>query len=612
MKMADKKDQKQTKPEALTGSMDSAVSAAPAKDIDEAMQRMRRQDIEKAVEAQAKSLKLPYVDIAHTPINPELLELIDLETIEKAAIIPFFRVGKKVQVAVHDPKAAETKKVLEKLTANGWQPQISLASREGILQSKQLYQNAVFKPKKEESLTVEEKEIETFQKEIENIAQMKAKIENVSSEEALNIINVGATKTHASDVHFQPEEKSVIVRFRIDGVLQKVLELNSETYADMATQIKHKSGLKLNITDVPQDGRYSFKINNRKIDVRVSSIPVEFGESIVCRYLDAGKHMLDLEEMGFHGKALEKLVSATHARDGMILVTGPTGSGKTTTLYGLLKRFNTSGVKIITLENPIEYNLSNITQSQINERDGYTFAKGLKAVLRQDPDIVMIGEIRDLETAETAVQAALTGHVLLATLHTNSAVETVPRLLNMGLEPFMIAPALHTIIAQRLVRKVCVCAEHKPITEAEKSAINPNLEEANKIGATETVKMPSEIAHPKGCDTCSHTGYKGQTVIAEIITATDDFKEAILQGKSTRGLLEIARAQGMLMLKEDAMIKVAKGETTLEEVERVTGMSADELEDEPGKEDLEIVQTPAVQVGKEVPRPEKPIGRLPE
>lgn len=575
--MTDNKNQKQTKAEALTGSTGSTAGAPPVKDIDEAMERMRRQDIEKSVAARAKSLKLPYVDIAHTPINPELLDLLDLETVETALIMPFFRVGAKVQVALADPENAETKKVLEKLNENKYLPQIYLASKEGILQSKELYQHAVFKPKKEEALTIEEKEIETFQKEIENLGQMKSKIENVSSEEALNIINVGAIKTHASDTHFQPEEKNVIVRFRIDGVLQKVLELDNETYADMATQIKHKSGLKLNITDVPQDGRYSFKINNRKIDVRVSSIPVEFGESIVCRYLDAGKHMLDLEEMGFHGKALEKLMTATHARDGMILVTGPTGSGKTTTLYGLLKKFNTSEVKIITLENPIEYNLSNITQSQINEKDGYTFAKGLRAVLRQDPDIVMIGEIRDLETAETSVQAALTGHILLATLHTNSAVETVPRLLNMGLEPFMIAPALHTIIAQRLVRKVCACGVHQPITEAEKSAMNPYIEQVNKSKAHEPVKMPDTIVHPQGCDKCSHTGYQGQTVIAEIITATDDFKEAILENKSTRELLEIAREQGMLTLKEDAMIKVAQGETTLEEVARVTGMSVDEL-----------------------------------
>lgn len=592
--------------EAITGvASNSGTSGAPlAKDIDEAMQQMKRDDIEKSVQAKAKALKLPYIDIAHMPVNEELLYLVNLEEASNSLVLVFFRIGKKIRIAVFDPENAETKKTFERLKGEGYTLDINLASREGILQAIELYKKLDTRKKENNVLTIEEQAIEAYQKEIETIANMKEKIATVSSEEALNIFNVGAIKTRASDIHFQPEEAKVTVRFRIDGVLQNVIELDRKTYENISTQIKHKSGMKLNIVDRPQDGRYSFVVNQRKIDVRVSSIPSQFGESFVCRFLDSGKHFLDIKDLGFQGEALKKLEEAVKIRNGMILVTGPTGSGKTTTLYALLTRFNKPEIKIITLENPIEYNLHNITQSQISEKSEYTFGGGLRAILRQDPDIVMIGEIRDRETAEVSAQAALTGHVLLSTLHTNSAVETIPRLINIGLEPFMVAPALHTVLAQRLVRKICKeCGKLVDVMPSEKEEIEKHLKEINKLDIYGEVKVPEKIYHPGECDKCSHTGYSGQLAISEIFTVTDEFKEAILARKSVSELCKIARKQGMLTLREDAILKVAQGLTTLEEVERVTEREESDIEinvtEGVETKTLEIEQSPGAQVATE-------------
>ena len=383
-------------------------------------------------------------------------------------------------------------------------------------------------------------------------------------------------KTKASDVHYEPEDKDVQIRMRIDGVLHQVFKIRKKEYKHILNQVKYQAKMKINVSDVPQDGRYDFNYNERMVDVRVSVIPTEDSESVVCRFLDSGKKFSSFEDLGFEGEYLEKMKELQKLSHGMILVTGPTGSGKTTTLYSLLQGFNTPEKKIITLENPIEYHIDGIIQSQINEKGDYNFAKGLKAILRQDPDIVMIGEIRDLETAETAAQAALTGHVLLATLHTNSSVESIPRLMNMGLEPFVTAPSLDTLIAQRLARKVCdKCGKKRPITEQEKKEFEDTFEELKKHSPNKVPATPTEVAEAVGCDACSQTGYLGRTVIAEIVTIDDEMKELILQKSSVSKILETARKKGMLLMKEDGLIKVAKGHTTMQEIQRVINVSTD-------------------------------------
>ena len=368
--------------------------------------------------------------------------------------------------------------------------------------------------------------------------------------------------------------------------------------------------MRLNVTNVPQDGRYFFQVNDRKIDVRVSSIPTEYGESFVCRLLDSKKKNLSFEDLGFEGRNLDILHKALDIPNGMIMVTGPTGSGKTTTLYSMLTAFNEPDSKIITLEDPIEYHLSGITQSQINEKRGYSFGSGLRAILRQDPDIVMIGEIRDLDTAETAAQAALTGHILLSTLHTNSAIETVPRLLNIGLKPFMIAPALSIVTAQRLVRKVCTfCQEQKSVSESERKTLQEAIDQIHQAQPTLALTIPATLPHAPGCDKCSKTGYLGQLSIAEMFINNDELKEAILAEKSTTELFNIVRAGGMLTLGEDGVLKVLRGLTTLSEIERVADISLHRTR-EKMREEEDAKKWVLTQV--ELPKPEAPDAGQPE
>ncbi|MFA5793220.1 MAG: GspE/PulE family protein [Candidatus Gracilibacteria bacterium] len=549
---------------------------------------------EKVTRERAQKMGMNYIDIAEVHINPDYLHVLESRVAYEALIVPFFKVGKKIRLALAHPTNPKTQEVIKRLKNDGYAINVNLASESGIRFALESYKSIDGPSPIQTENIIDEAKIDSYQAEIENLGALKQKIETVTSEEALNFISVGALKTGASDIHYQPEEKTVTVRFRIDGVLQKVLELDPSTYSYLGNQLKFKSGMRLNVTNIPQDGRYYFKVNDRKIDVRVSSIPTEYGESFVCRLLDSKQKNLSFEELGFEGRTLTILKKALTLPNGMILVTGPTGSGKTTTLYTMLTALNQPENKIITLEDPIEYHLSGITQSQINEKRGYSFGSGLRAILRQDPDIVMIGEIRDLDTAETSAQAALTGHVLLSTLHTNSAIETVPRLANIGLKPFMIAPSLGVVMAQRLVRKVCpYCAIQKPLEESERKNLTIAVEQIKKIYPSMALDLPATVPQAKGCEKCNNTGYLGQVSIGEIFENTDELKDAILSEKSATELFNIVRAQGMLTMGEDGVLKVLHGVTTLSEVERVTFIASSLPEN--SVDQAPAVETPASQ-----------------
>lgn len=542
----------------------AATGANPLNDINRDLE-------EKSVAERAQKMGMSYIDVARIHINPDHLRLVKGEDAAQAMLVPFFKVGKKIRIAIAHPTNPGTQAIIRKLKDEGYLINVNLASETGIKQALQGYAQIETVSPIETRNIIDESKITSYQTEIENLTSLKEKIQSVTAEEALNFINVGALKTGASDIHYQPEENKVIVRFRIDGVLQEVLEIDKSTYNYISNQLKYKAGMKLNITNIPQDGRYFFTVNDRKIDVRVSSIPTEYGESFVCRLLDSNKKSFSFQDLGFEGRDLEILQKALKLPNGMVLVTGPTGSGKTTTLYSLLNQFNTPDAKIITLEDPIEYHMNGITQSQINDKRGYTFASGLRAILRQDPDIVMIGEIRDEDTANTAAQAALTGHILLSTLHTNSAIETIPRLQNIGLKPFMIAPSIGTVIAQRLVRKVCpYCAQQEPINDGERKTISAAIEQIKQVYPNAQLSLPPTLPHIKGCEKCSNTGYLGQLSVSEAFENTDELKDLILSGAPTSELFKLLRKNGMLTMGEDGVIKVLRGATTLEEVERVT------------------------------------------
>ena len=535
---------------------------------------INREFQEKSTMKQAKALNISYLDLGKTPLNPDFLKLVDIESSKNARAIVFFRIGKKIRLAVEKPDTPEITAIIEKLKKDGFNVDISLVSSAGIDDALNIYDKTQKYRKIELVKTVSEGSIETYEKEIENLVDFAKKIEGVTAEQGLNLLNIGAMKTNASDVHYEPEEHKIVVRFRIDGVLHKVFELKPDVYRNIVNQMKYEAKMQLNVDSIPQDGRYTFEFNKKKIAVRVSSIPTPYGESFVCRFLISPERALTLEELGFEGISLIKLQKATKISHGMILSTGPTGSGKTTTLYSLLSMMNNAENKVITLEDPVEYHLEGITQSQINEKRGYTFAAGLRTVLRQDPDLVMLGEIRDLETAETGAQAALTGHILLSSLHTNSALETIPRLINMGLPPFMIAPALDTIVAQRLVRKLCAnCGTKETPSDCEKKEFEKVINNLKAINPGAAVEIPTEIPKIHGCEKCSNTGYKGRLVIAEVVTVTAEMKRLMMNNSSSVDLIAAARKDGIITMREDGFIKVAKGLTTLEEVYRVTNVT---------------------------------------
>lgn len=550
-----------------------ALTAAPNEPVSFGVEKVNREFQEKSTLKKAKDLGLPYVNIGKTPINPDFLKLIDFEVATKAKVIPFFRVGKKLRLAVVDPANEDTKKAIAELQNKGFEVNISLCSEAGIIDALKIYEKQQKYKKIEIVENVEEKSIGTYEKEIAGLLDLAKKLDTVTAEEGLNLINLGAIKSKASDIHYEPTENNVSVRFRIDGVLHKAFDMPLDIYARIANQLKYISKLRLNVETVPQDGRYTFMFNEKKVAVRVSSIPTPYGESFVCRYLVSDVKPLTFEELGFSGLALKKLQNACKISHGMILATGPTGSGKTTTLYSILSVMNTPENKVITLEDPVEYNIAGVTQSQIDERGGYDFASGLRSVLRQDPDVVMLGEIRDLETSQTAAQAALTGHVLLSTLHTNSAIESIPRLINMGLPPFMTAPALDTVIGQRLVRKVCKnCSKLEPITESEKKEFENIMQILAKVNPASVVDIPTQIPTIVGCDVCSNTGYSGRIVLAEVITVNQEIKDLILNNASMVEMIAAARKEGIITMREDGFLKVAAGFTTLEEVYRVTNV----------------------------------------
>lgn len=536
--------------------------------------QINREFQEKSTLKRAHDLGLPYVNIGKTPLNPDFLKVLDMGTAQKARIIPFFKVGNKLRIAVQNPDNPDTDAVIKNLEKSGLQVSVNLASEAGIDDAMKIYEAEQQYKKMDIVDSVETKAIKAYDKEIKELSELAQKIEAIPAEEALNMINVGAMKTGASDIHYEPNTENTIVRFRIDGMLHQVFTIKSGIYRNIANQIKYKCAMQLNVDSIPQDGRYGFLFNDRKIDVRVSAIPTGSGESFVCRYLVPDKDHASFESMGFKGLALKKIENASNISHGMILCTGPTGSGKTTTLYTMMSKMRLETNKIITLEDPVEYYLDGIVQSQINEKRGYNFASGLRSILRQDPDIIMVGEIRDLETAETAAQAALTGHVLLSTLHTNSAVETIPRLINMGLPRYMVASALDTIVAQRLVRVVCPkCTTKRAITKSEEAEFEKVFTNLKAVHPGMELTVPKEIPETHGCDYCSQTGYKGRLVIDEVIVVDEKTKRLILDNASSVDLIMAARQGGMITIREDGLIKVAEGLTTLEEIYRATNVA---------------------------------------
>ncbi|MBU0727471.1 GspE/PulE family protein [Patescibacteria group bacterium] len=538
--------------------------------VQSGIQDINQEFKEREVQAKAKELDIPYVNLLNVHINSDFARFLSQEDSEKANAILFMKIGKKLKLATSDPDSAEVKALIEDLKSKKYEISVSICSEESVKSGQKIYYKEQYKKHEEIENIIEEKDLGTYVDEIENLSKLEEKIEKSTYDVALNYIQVGGFKTNSSDIHFQPEEKNVHVRFRIDGVLKSVFKISLEIYEGITKEIKQLSNLKLNVTNVPQDGQYSFVVNKRKINVRVSILPSHYGETCVMRLLDSQKTFVKLEDMGFEGESLKNLQEAVNLPHGLILITGPTGSGKTTTMYSMLQAIDTNEKKVITIEDPIEYNLEGITQSQVNPDVEYTFSSGLRAILRQDPDVIMVGEIRDLDTAETAAQASLTGHLVMTTLHTNSAIESISRMVNMGVKSFILAPALDLIIAQRLVRKLCPnCAATKAITETEREHMQLSLDSIQNKGLQAPV-IPNELRHPVGCDKCSETGFMGQIALAEVLKFNQELRDLLLEDKPMPEIYEyIDKHLKMVTIHEDGILKVIEGVTTLDEVYRV-------------------------------------------
>ena len=401
--------------------------------------------------------------------------------------------------------------------------------------------------------------------ELENI--VKWFLQKQDTDNTLKSITIWALRLWSSDVHYDNFENNTVVRFRIDGILVDIFNLEKKEYKLLLERLKHSSNLKLNITNIPQDWKYSLDIENSKIDVRVSSLPTPYGENIVCRILDSKKAIIDFEELGFYWTTKRMLEKAINKKNWMILVTWPTWSGKTTTLYTVLSKLNTRDKKIITLEDPIEYQLPWIVQSEVNEKNNYTYETWLKALLRQDPDVIMIWEIRDLDTLNIATQASLTWHLVLSTLHTKSAAETLTRIINMWLKSYILASSLDTIIAQRLVRKICPhCKE-----EIQKTPEETNLIQAmTKDIWMKALKVDNiKLYHWKWCEHCNNSWYKWRIWIYEIMSFNETLREMIREWEKTEEIIAQARKMDMITMREDWFLKAFKWYTTLQEVMRV-------------------------------------------
>jgi general secretion pathway protein E len=428
-------------------------------------------------------------------------------------------------------------------------------------------------------IEVEQSFLEKNLRNFKNIAKLKAAIE-VAIEGDLTIliknIMAGSIQLDSSDLHLETNESGSLLRIRVDGLLQTVCTFTQPQHQAIVSRIKLLSGLKLNIEKKPQDGRFtvlfsSEEAGDQEIEIRVSTLPAEYGETVVMRVLNP-KSLISLEELGLRKDLYEIFEKQSQKPNGMIIVTGPTGSGKTTTLYAFLKKIRNPEINIITLEDPIEYHLAGISQTQVDSARGYDFASGLKSIVRQDPDVILVGEIRDLETASIALQSALTGHLVLSTLHTNDSTGTIARLQSLGENPVNIAPAINMIVAQRLVRKLCPkCMGLEKISEKDFTEIKQGLSNLGSQVILPELTLETQIGVPKGCEYCNFTGYKGRVGIFEAFLIDDELEEFILTSPSSSALQKMAVEKGLVLMKQDGMIKVLEKVTTLEEVIKAAG-----------------------------------------
>ena len=516
---------------------------------------------DKLVQAKAQLYNIPYIDMSSVPVAPAALAALPAEVAERFNVFPVSvdRKDKSMILAMADPLDLSAIEFIEQKTGFHIKPRAALPSQiEDFVRTRYsgtLTQEVTAALKESEPERTEAAALETskggFIRE-EKIAQIVSQILDF------------AIKSRASDVHIEPQEKLTRVRYRIDGILQEKLSIPKELHEALVSRIKILSGMKIDEKRIPQDGRFNFKGSEEEVDLRISSLPTTWGEKIVMRLLKKSGGVPDLPELGLRGRGLKNLQDSILRPHGIILICGPTGSGKTTTLYSVISKLNTSKVNIVTLEDPIEYKIPGVNQVQINPAVGLTFASGLRSFLRQDPNIILVGEIRDRETADLAIQAALTGHLVFSTLHTNDASGALPRLLDMGAEPYLLASSMTCIVAQRVVRKI-----HDACKESYVPDVKVIEEVKAELGNLWQPQGEVKFYKGKGDPDCGDSGYYGRIGLFEVIPVTEKISKLILERASASDIQKQAIEEGMVTLKQDGYLKVTEGITTVEEVLRV-------------------------------------------
>ncbi len=552
-------------------------SQKPSKTKEDALEKKLREIQFKQAENEYRSLagkfNLPFSSLKGVPVDSDSLNIINEETARRSHLVILYKSPPKLFVALTDPDNQETKKTLELLKGMNFVLEMMITTPEALERIWDRYKQSN-KPKIFEvgAIELDEQELIRLQSEIRDLNDLKLKIVNVSVTKLLEILMAGALKTRASDIHFEPERTNARLRYRLDGILYDVSSIETAYYGKILNRIKILSKLKLNIHG-PQEGRFSVRQKNTNIDLRISILPSEFGETVVMRILDPINVKGSLEDLGLR-KDFEEFVKLQLKKNtGTVLVSGPTGAGKTTTLYALVNFINSSRNKILTIEDPIEYHITGISQSQVDASKGYTFANGLKIIMRQNPDVILVGEIRDAETADISLNASLTGHLVLTTIHANNAAGAIPRLIDLHIKPEVIAPALNLVISQRLIRKLC---------DNCKVLKNPTADDLEKIKTVlgpvrEKFKLPPldsslKIYYPDKCIKCNSIGYIGRIAAFEGFRVSKDFEKKLMTGSFIiSDINDLLVSEGMITMLQDACLKLLQGITSTEEIERVFG-----------------------------------------
>ncbi len=522
----------------------------------EILQKLSFVSPREVAEAIAYQSGKPYIDLSQYPPSKEALKLVDKNLAKQFQVIPFQVEGNKLYLAMANPYDLNAIDIVRRVT--GKEIEIYVADTETLLKTIEIQYFLLEKP---------------IDEEIKELIE-RAKAGGLGTEvpQFVELILNNAIIDRATDIHISPEDLASHIFFRIDGIMKHYYAIPKEIHNPVVSRIKVLAGMDIAEQRLPQDGSFSHTFFDEEYDLRVSTVPTAYGENVVIRVLGKNISLFNLKNLGFEENVLKELEKQFMKPQGIVLVTGPTGSGKTTTLYAALRKINALNRNILTVEDPIEYKFPFIKQTQVNEKAGYTFARAIRHFLRQDPDVILVGEIRDEETAEMAMRASITGHLVLSTLHTNDAVSAIPRLIDMNIKDYMVGSGVSAITAQRLVRKICpFCKEEKTIKASELEEYGFEIDSIKKIAKVENPEDEIKIYYGKGCEHCKNTGYLGRTVIAELLIIDPDIADLIVKGATPLKIMEKAREKGMLTIKEDGLIKVLKGITTPEEVRRVVG-----------------------------------------